>query len=133
MPLVRVDMIEGRRPEEIGALMNGVHKALRSQFNIPLRDRHQVVNQYSRDRFLAAPFGLGAPRTRDCVVIQVTTRPYPREAKERFCELLVQELASTCGLAPADIVVSMVTNADAEQPLSNMQARPVTGELEEAG
>jgi hypothetical protein len=73
--------------------------------------------------------GLGITRTRKCVVIQVTTRPRDREAKETFYKLLCRELEATCGISPSDVVVSMVTNSDEDWSFGNGRAQFLTGEL----
>jgi len=38
----RVDMIEGRSPDEIKALLDATHRMLVSVFKIPQRDRYQL-------------------------------------------------------------------------------------------
>jgi len=44
MPLIRVDMIEGRSPDEIKALLDATHRTLVSVFKIPQRDRYQIIH-----------------------------------------------------------------------------------------
>jgi hypothetical protein len=73
--------------------------------------------------------GLGISRTRNCVVVQVTTRPHEREAKVNFYKLLVRELETACGLAPSDVVVSLVTNSDEDWSFGYGRPQFLTGEL----
>ena len=68
-------------------------------------------------------------RTRDCVVILVTTRPHEREAKENFYKLLVRELEAKCGLAASDVVESIFTNTDEDWSFVPGHAQYLTGEL----
>jgi hypothetical protein len=82
MPLIRVDMTEGGSPDEIKALLDATHRTLVSVFKIPQRDRYQIVHEHPTSHFVVEDTGLGITRTRKCVVIQVTTRPREREAKE---------------------------------------------------
>src|SRR6266436_6004001 len=96
MPLIRVDMIEGRSSDEIKALLDATHRTLVSVFKIPQRDRYQIVHEHPTSHFVVEDTGLGITRTRKCVVIQVTTRPREREAKESFYKLLCRELETTC-------------------------------------
>src|SRR5215813_8323474 len=129
MPLIRVDMIEGRSPEEINALLDAIHRALVAAFRIPERDRYQIVHEHPPSHFVVQDTGLSITRTANCVVIHVTTRPHEREAKENFYKILVRELEATCGLAPSDVVVSIVTNSDEDWSFGYGRAQYLTGEL----
>ena len=129
MPLLRFDMIQGRNPDQIKALLDATHRVVVAAFKVPQRDRYQVVHEHPASHFIVEDTGLGITRTRNCVVIQVTTRPHEREAKENFYKMLVRELETTCGLAPSDVVVSMVTNSDEDWSFGNGRAQFLTGEL----
>ncbi len=129
MPLVRVDMIEGRSPEQIKTLLDATHRALVAAFRIPLRDRYQLVHEHPASRFFVEDTGLGITRTPNCVVIQITTRPHPRQAKESFYALLCHELQATCDLAPSDVVISIVTSTDEDWSFGYGRAQFLTGEL----
>lgn len=129
MPLIRVDMIEGRKQDEIKLLLDAIHRAVVAGFGVPQRDRYQIVHEHPPSHFIVEDTGLGITRTRNCVVIHVTTRPHEREAKESFYKLLVRELETTSGLAPSDVVVSLVTNSDEDWSFGNGRAQFLTGEL----
>ena len=129
MPLIRVDVIEGRSPDEIKELLDATHRMLVSVFKNPQRDRYQIVHEHPISHFVVEDTGLGITRTRKCVVIQVTTRPRDREAKETFYKLLCRELEATCGISPSDVVVSMVTNSDEDWSFGNGRAQFLTGEI----
>ena len=129
MPLIRVDMIEGRSPDEIKELLDTTHRMLVSVLKIPQRDRYQIVHEHPTSHFVVEDTGLGIQRTRKCVVIQVTTRPREREAKETFYRLLCRELERACGISPSDVVVSIVTNSDEDWSFGNGRAQFLTGEL----
>jgi phenylpyruvate tautomerase PptA (4-oxalocrotonate tautomerase family) len=129
MPLVRIDMIEGRSPDEIKELLDAAHRMLVSVFKIPERDRYQIVQEHPTSHFVVEDTGLGIRRTRRCVVIQITTRPREREAKETFYRLLCRELEKTCGIPSSDVVVSIVTNSDEDWSFGNGRAQFLTGEL----
>src|SRR5258706_11198416 len=112
MPLIRVDMIEGRSPDEIKELLDATHRMLVSVFKIPQRDRYQIVHEHPTSHFVVEDTGLGITRTRKCVVIQVTTRPRERGANETFYKLLCREVERTCGILASDVVVPIVTTSD---------------------
>ncbi|MFI5302515.1 MAG: tautomerase family protein, partial [Polyangiales bacterium] len=46
MPLVRIDVLEGRTPEQLAALGDGVHRALVETVGVPVLDRFQVITQH---------------------------------------------------------------------------------------
>jgi phenylpyruvate tautomerase PptA (4-oxalocrotonate tautomerase family) len=129
MPLIRIDMMEGRSDDEIKALLDATHRVLVAAFNIPERDRYEIVHEHPRSHFVVQDTGLGIPRTRDCIVFHITTRPRKREDKEKFYKLLCRELETKCGILPSDVVVSMVTNTDEDWSFGNGRAQFLTGEL----
>jgi hypothetical protein len=49
--------------------------------------------------------------------------------KENFYRLLVERLATHCGIAPDDVIVNFVTNADEDWSFGAGRAQFLTGEL----
>jgi hypothetical protein len=125
-------MVEGRSPAEIKPLLDATHRSVVAAFKVPARDRYQIVHEHPSSLFIVEDTGLGITRTRNCVLFQVTTRPHELETKENFYKLLVRELESTCGIAPSDVVVSIVTNSDEDWSFGNGHAQYMTGELASA-
>lgn len=129
MPLLRFDLIEGRTDGELKALLDAAHRAMLAAFKVPQGDRYQIVNEHKASRMIVEDTGLGIPRTKNVVFLQVTTRPRPKAMKEAFYRLLVEELEKSCGIAPADVVVSMVSNSDEDWSFGHGRAQFLTGEL----
>jgi hypothetical protein len=129
MPLLRFDLVEGRSKSELKALLDAAHRAMLAAFEVPERDRYQIVHEHKRSRLMVEDTGLAIPRTDDIVMLQVTTRPRGRAAKERFYRLLVEELERSCGIAPSDVMVSMVENTDEDWSFGLGRAQFLTGEL----
>jgi hypothetical protein len=129
MPLLRFDLIEGRSKSELKALLDAAHRAMLAAFKVPERDRYQIVHEHKRSRMIVEDTGLDIPRTDDVVLLQVTTRPRGREAKDLFYRLLVEELERSCGIAPSDVMVSMVENTDEDWSFGLGRAQFLTGEL----
>lgn len=129
MPLLRFDLIEGRSKSELKALLDAAHRAMLAAFKVPERDRYQIVHEHKRSRVIVEDTGLDIPRTDDVIILQVTTRPRGREAKELFYRLLVEELERSCGIAPSDVMVSMVENTDEDWSFGHGRAQFLTGEL----
>ena len=73
--------------------------------------------------------GLGFVRSDHVLLLQVTSRPRSREMKENFYRLLVERLATRCGISPDDVIVNFVTNADEDWSFGAGRAQFLTGEL----
>jgi phenylpyruvate tautomerase PptA (4-oxalocrotonate tautomerase family) len=73
--------------------------------------------------------GLGIERTDKVVVVQVISRPRTREKKEAFYRLLCEELERACGIAPSDVMVSIVENTDEDWSFGLGRGQFLTGEL----
>jgi phenylpyruvate tautomerase PptA (4-oxalocrotonate tautomerase family) len=129
MPLLKIDVIEGRSEEELKKLLDAIHGAMLAAFNVPERDRYQIVHEHPAAEMRIEDTGLSIPRTERIVVVQVTTRPRSRVEKQNFYELLCRELNRCCGIKASDIVVSVTQNADEDWSFGYGRAQFITGEL----
>jgi len=129
MPLVRLDLIEGRTEAQIASLLDASHRALVCAFGIPERDRYQVVQEHRRNNLVVQDSGLKIPRTDRVVVVSVTTRPRSEASKLAFYEHLCRQLKVSCAIESSDVVVSIVTNSDADWSFGFGRAQFKTGEL----
>jgi phenylpyruvate tautomerase PptA (4-oxalocrotonate tautomerase family) len=128
MPFLRVDAYEGRTKEQVKGLLDAIHRAIVSVFGVPLRDRYQIYQEHSESNFIVQDTGLGIDRTNQVVFIGITSKQRTREQKTNLYTKLCEELKS-CGILPNDIVVSIVTNSDADWSFGNGRAQFLTGEL----
>ena len=129
MPLIRIDVIEGRTDDEIKTLMDAVHRAMVAAFNVPERDRYQILTEHKKSRMIIEDTGLDIPRTDKVVVLEVISRPRSRALKETFYRLLVEALEADCGIAPSDVMVSLVANTDEDWSFGHGRGQFLTGEL----
>jgi phenylpyruvate tautomerase PptA (4-oxalocrotonate tautomerase family) len=129
MPLIRIDTFEGRKPSETQALLDAVHRVVLDAFKVPAGDRYQILTEHPSHQMVIEDTGLGIERTPKVVFVQVTTRPRPRDQKEAFYRLLVEELERACGIAPSDLAVSIVENSDEDWSFGLGRAQFLTGEL----
>lgn len=72
MPLVRIDLMEGKPPEYRRALADGVYQALLEAVDAPENDQFVVLSEHARDGLVYDPGYLGIDRTDDVVFIQIT-------------------------------------------------------------
>jgi phenylpyruvate tautomerase PptA (4-oxalocrotonate tautomerase family) len=129
MPLLRFDVIEGRDEKSLRKLLDATHQAMVEAFDVPERDRYQIVHQHSPHEMIIEDTGLGFERSKNLVVISVTSKQRTDEQKQKFYRLLVKELGESCGIEPNDIMVSIVTNGDADWSFGMGEAQFLTGEL----
>jgi phenylpyruvate tautomerase PptA (4-oxalocrotonate tautomerase family) len=129
MPFLRFDVIKGRTDAEIATLLDAAHRAMLRAFNVPERDRYQIVHEHDPSRIRIEDTGLGIDRTDKVVVVHVTTRPRSVEAKQNFYRFLCEELHQSCGIQSSDVMVSIVENTDADWSFGNGEAQFLTGKL----
>jgi 4-oxalocrotonate tautomerase len=129
MPLVYVDLVEGRTPSEVRTLLDAVHDAVVDAFGVPPRDRYQVVHTHPAHEIVAWDTGLGIDRSTRLVVVHVVSRRRTRAMKEKFYELLASHLAQRCGLDSTDLIVSVTENGDEDWSFGHGRAQFLTGEL----
>ena len=77
------------------------------------------------------PNGVICPRcgSDKVVFLQVTSRPRKKKEKVAFYKLLCAELAQACGIAPSDVVVSLVENSDEDWSFGQGRAQFLEGDL----
>lgn len=129
MPLLYFNVLEGRTDAELKTMLDAAHRAMLAAFKVPERDRYQIVNEYKPSRMIVEDTGLGIPRSDKVVVVQVVSRPRGKEAKQNFYRLLVEELEKSCGIAPSDVMVSIVENTDEDWSFGLGRAQFLEGDL----
>ena len=109
MPLVRIDVLPGRTPEQLRALADGVHRALIEAIGIPEADRFQVISQNTRDGLCFDPGYLGIRRSEGVVFVQITmSSGRTLEQKKALFAAIARNLATDPGVRPEDVFVNLV-------------------------
>ena len=129
MPLIRFDMIEGRTETEITKILDISHKVTVDAFQVPEGDRYQIVHQHHPYEMIIKDTGLGFERSKNVIVITITTHTRTHEEKEAYYKKLVLALKEECKIDPADIMVSMVVNEDEDWSFGFGKAQFLTGQL----
>ncbi len=129
MPLVRIDVNQGRTPEQLNALSRGIHDAIVAEYGIPERDYFHVLSEHPAGQILAQDAGLGFERTPDVVMIQIFTQAgRSQEAKQSLFAAVAARLA-TIGVAGEDVFIGYVENTAGDWSFGFGRAQYVTGEL----
>ena len=129
MPLLYVDVIEGRTDEDVRRLLDALHEAVVEAFGVPPRDRYQIVRTHPSHEVVVWDTGLGIDRSAALVVVHVVSRRRSAELKQRFYQLAAANLAARCGLDAADLIVSITDNNDEDWSFGHGRAQFLTGEL----
>jgi phenylpyruvate tautomerase PptA (4-oxalocrotonate tautomerase family) len=132
MPLVYFDIVRGRSPDQIRALLDSTQAATVEGFETPERDRYQIVTEHSPGEMIIQDNGLGIERSDNIVVIHMINRRGRRTQaqKEKLYALLAQNLKRDCGLDPADLVVSITENESEDWSVGYGTAQFCDGELD---
>ena len=129
MPLFRFDVVQGRTDDQIAALLDAAYAAQVEALDTVDGDRYQVVHAHPAAHLRIEDTGLGIARSDAFVLVQVTTSPRSQEQKTRLYELLVRNLERDAGIAPTDVVVSIVENTKGDWSFGHGRAQYLTGEL----
>ena len=130
MPLVRIDVVEGRRdPEQLRLLADTVQEVLLDVFAAPPRDRYQVITERRPGQLICEDTGLGIERTDDLVVLQVFQQGRSAEQKRALYAGLCRRLGEVTGLPAGDLVVSVLGNTREDWSFGLGRAQFLDGDL----
>ncbi|MDQ0146922.1 MULTISPECIES: tautomerase family protein [Pseudarthrobacter] len=129
MPLVRIDVNEGRTAGELQQLSRGIHDAILAEYGIPERDYFHILTEHPRGQIFAQDAGLGFERTGGVVMIQIFTQGgRSQEAKQQLFAAVAEKLAEV-GVAGEDVFIGYVENTAGDWSFGFGRAQYVTGEL----
>lgn len=129
MPLVRIDIHEGRTQAQITALADAVHEVMLEHFGAPPGDRYQIVSEHPPGRLFIEDTGLGFERTHDTVVIQILQQGRDDAQKKAVYAALASTLQARVGLQPSDLMVAIASNTGADWSFGLGRAQFLEGDL----
>ncbi|MFW0772988.1 tautomerase family protein [Paenarthrobacter nitroguajacolicus] len=129
MPLVRIDLNQGRSPEELTAVSRAIHDAILAEYGIPERDYFHILTEHPQGQIVAQDAGLGFERSSGVVMIQIFTQGgRSQEAKNSLFEAIADSLVKV-GIAGEDVFVGYVENTPGDWSFGFGRSQYVTGEL----
>ncbi|MHA7306021.1 tautomerase family protein [Arthrobacter sp. TMN-49] len=129
MPLVRIDINEGRTPEALRQLSQRIHDAILAEYRIPERDYFHIVTEHALGQIVAQDAGLGFERSSDLVMIQIFTQGgRTQSAKQSLFAAVARQLAEI-GVAGEDVFIGYVENTADDWSFGFGRTQYVTGEL----
>ena len=129
MPLIQVDLRKQENKKRLRNILDTIHECAVEAFEIPERDRYQIVNQHDPEEMILLDTGLGIERTKDQIVVRVTSKQRTLEKKQKLYSLLCERLNANCGIPTKDLLVSITENGDADWSFGFGKAQFLTGDL----
>ncbi|MET0694179.1 MAG: tautomerase family protein [Propionibacteriaceae bacterium] len=129
MPLVRIDVQQGRSAAELRQLADTVQDVMLDVFAAPPRDRYQIITEHPVGHIIAEDTGLGYERTDGVTVIQIFQQGRTVEQKKAAYQELAYRLEAKCGVNPTDLIVSVTANERADWSFGLGRAQFLEGDL----
>ena len=109
MPLVRIDLLQGRTAEDRRAIADGVHRALVETTGTPADDHFQVLTEHAPGSLIYDAQYLGVKRSVAVVFVQITMsfgrKP---QQKRQLYRRMAEILAESPGLRSEDLLICLV-------------------------
>jgi hypothetical protein len=129
VPLVRIDVNQGRTQEDLRQLSQGIHDAILAEYGIPERDYFHVLTEHPQGQIFAQDAGLGFERSAGVVMIQIFTQEgRNQDAKQSLFAAIAAKLRAV-GVAGEDVFIGYVENTAGDWSFGFGRAQYVTGEL----
>jgi 4-oxalocrotonate tautomerase len=111
MPLVEIDLLEGRSEAELDAISDAVHEAMVAVLDVPRRDRFQIITERRAGFLRFDPNYLNIDRDEGFLLIRITLAAgRTTDAKQVFYRLLAELLGERIGMRTESLAVVMVEN-----------------------
>jgi phenylpyruvate tautomerase PptA (4-oxalocrotonate tautomerase family) len=120
MPLVRIDVLEGRSDEQLAAIGDAIQRAMVECFGVPERDRFHIITEHRRGRLIYNAAYLDVARTDGVLIVQILfSGGRTAEQKTAFYARAVQLLVDLAGMRPEDVTIALHENTRADWSFGN--------------
>ena len=127
MPLVRIDVLEGRSESDLAAIGAAVHRALTECFGVPQRDRFQLLTEHRKGRLTYDPGYLGVDRSDAIAFVQVVlSTGRSAEQKTAFYARTAALIAEGAHMRPQDVTIILIENTRGDWSFGNGVAQYLT-------
>jgi len=113
MPLIRIDLVEGRSAPQVAAISNAIQRAFVDCLDVPERDQFQVINEHSPGRLIYNSGYLGVERTEGIVQIFLSSGRSTAQ-KQAFYARAAELLAAEAATRPEDVTIVLTENTRAD-------------------
>ena len=127
MPLVRIDLVEGRSQEYRQKVGEIVYQTLLDVLSVPNHDRFQVITEHSKSGLSFDREYLGVHRSDDCIFLQIALNSGRSvELKQRFYKAIADGLHAGVKLRREDVFVNLVEVPKENWSFGNGEAQYVS-------
>ena len=120
MPLVRIDLRQGKTSEYRRKIGDMVYRAMRETIAMPEHDRFQVITEHPADGLVYDPAYLGIHRTDDIVFIQITLNAgRSLDQKKALYARIAELLGTEPGIRPEDVLINLIECAKEDWSFGN--------------
>jgi len=109
MPLVRIDLLEGKSAQYRAQIGQIIYKAMLEILAVPKDDRFQIITEHPKDGLHFDRTYLGIQRSDDCIFVQITLScGRSVEQKQRFYKAVADGLHEGLKLRREDVFINLV-------------------------
>src|SRR3954468_18360808 len=109
MPLVRIALRKGTKPEFRRALSDSIHRAMVETIGIPEQDKFQIITEPGVDGLIYDPSYLGIARSDGVLLIQITlSAGRTLEVRKALFARIAELLSDSPGIRSEDVFVNLV-------------------------
>ena len=109
MPLVRIDLIQGKSAQYRKTLGEIVYRAMVDLINVPNDDKFQVITEHAAQDFNVAEGYLGNRYSNDIIFIQITLNAGRSvELKKAFYKRIADDIEAQLKTRSQDVVINLV-------------------------
>jgi 4-oxalocrotonate tautomerase len=126
MPLVRIDLLEGKTPEYRIQAGQIVYQAMLDVLGVPKDDRFQIITEHPKAGLQFDRDYLGIHRSDDCIFVQITLNiGRTVETKQRFYKAVADGLHQALKLRREDVFINLVEVVKENWSFGNGEAQYV--------
>lgn len=109
MPLVRIDLLEGKAQEYRARVGEIVYRNMLDELNVPKDDRFQIITEHAKTGLSYDRDYLGIHRSDNCIFIQITLNiGRSVEMKQRFYKAVADGLHNELKLRREDVFINLL-------------------------
>jgi 4-oxalocrotonate tautomerase len=109
MPLVRIDLTEGKSLKYREQVGECIYQAMRETLNVPENDRFMIVSEHPQGNLQFDRNYLGLAKTDDNIFIQLTLNTGRTvELKRNFYKAVVDKLVAAVQIRKEDVFISLI-------------------------
>ncbi len=109
MPIVRIDLIQGKSVEFRKTLGEIIYRAMREVINVPANDKFQIITEHTADELNVADNYLGNAYSKDIMLIQITLNAgRTDEMKKAFFKKIADDVHARLNVRRDDVVINLV-------------------------